>query len=173
MSKKALFLAGPLTGLSYGDALDWRTYVESKLPSDVIAFSALRGKEHVAKGAVLGAIAARVAWQTHRVRDVLPGGVNFRCGEDRAGLSRLLQRPQGLPGIGLIEEPIAVAGKRFPVQAAKVVEGQETACIDGDPQVLSIDLRRELGQGILIGRIIRPRRAHVISRPDDLRVAER
>jgi hypothetical protein len=53
MSKKALFLAGPLTGLSYGDALDWRTYVESKLPSDVIAFSALRGKEHVAKEAVL------------------------------------------------------------------------------------------------------------------------
>jgi nucleoside 2-deoxyribosyltransferase len=53
MSKKALFLAGPLTGISYGDALDWRTYVESKLPSDVIAFSALRGKEHVAKEAVL------------------------------------------------------------------------------------------------------------------------
>jgi hypothetical protein len=53
MSKKALFLAGPLTGISYGDALDWRTYVESKLPSDVIAFSALRGKEYVAKEAVL------------------------------------------------------------------------------------------------------------------------
>ena len=53
MSKKALFLAGPLTGISYGDALDWRKYVESKLPSDVIAFSALRGKEYVAKEAVL------------------------------------------------------------------------------------------------------------------------
>jgi hypothetical protein len=51
--KKALFLAGPLTGISYGDALDWRKYVESKLPSDVIAFSALRGKEYVAKEAVL------------------------------------------------------------------------------------------------------------------------
>ena len=51
--KKALFLAGPLTGISHGDALDWRKYVESKLPSDVIAFSALRGKEYVAKEAVL------------------------------------------------------------------------------------------------------------------------
>ena len=51
--KKALFLAGPLTGISYGDALDWRKYVESKLPSDGIAFSALRGKEYVAKEAVL------------------------------------------------------------------------------------------------------------------------
>jgi hypothetical protein len=47
MPKKALFLAGPLTGISYGDALDWRKYVESKLPADVIAFSALRGKRYV------------------------------------------------------------------------------------------------------------------------------
>ena len=53
MPKKALFLAGPLTGISYSDALDWRKYVESKLPSDVIAFSALRGKEYVAREAVL------------------------------------------------------------------------------------------------------------------------
>ena len=53
MSKKALFLAGPLTGVSYSDALDWRKYVESKLPADVIAFSALRGKRHVTKECVL------------------------------------------------------------------------------------------------------------------------
>jgi nucleoside 2-deoxyribosyltransferase len=53
MPKKTLFLAGPLTGVSYSDALDWRKYVESKLPDDVIAFSALRGKSHVAKERVL------------------------------------------------------------------------------------------------------------------------
>jgi hypothetical protein len=53
MPKKALFLAGPLTGISYGDALDWRKYVESKLPADVIAFSAIRGKRHVANERVL------------------------------------------------------------------------------------------------------------------------
>jgi nucleoside 2-deoxyribosyltransferase len=53
MQKKTLFLAGPLTGVSYSDALDWRKYVESKLPADVIAFSALRGKGHVAKERVL------------------------------------------------------------------------------------------------------------------------
>jgi len=53
MSKKALFLAGPLTGISYGDALDWRKYVESKLPADVIAFSALRGKGHITGERVL------------------------------------------------------------------------------------------------------------------------
>src|SRR5262249_39669271 len=85
-------------------------------------------------------IAAGAARWTHEVHDVLPGGVDFRCREDRAGLSRLLQCPQGLPGIGLVEEPIAVAGKRFPVQTAKIVESQETARIDGDPHVLSIYL---------------------------------
>jgi nucleoside 2-deoxyribosyltransferase len=53
MQKKALFLAGPLTGVSYSDALDWRKYVEGKLPADVIAFSALRGKGHVTKERVL------------------------------------------------------------------------------------------------------------------------
>jgi hypothetical protein len=53
MAKKALFLAGPLTGVSYNDALAWRKYVESKLPADVIAFSALRGKGHVTNERVL------------------------------------------------------------------------------------------------------------------------
>jgi len=53
MSKKALFLAGSLTGISYGDALDWRKYVESRLPADVIAFSALRGKRHLTRERVL------------------------------------------------------------------------------------------------------------------------
>ena len=53
MSTKALFLAGPLTGISYNDALGWRRYVESKLPAGVIAFSALRGKAYVEKETVL------------------------------------------------------------------------------------------------------------------------
>jgi hypothetical protein len=53
MPKKTLFLAGPLTGISYGDALDWRQYVASRLPADVIAFSALRGKGYVSKESVL------------------------------------------------------------------------------------------------------------------------
>jgi nucleoside 2-deoxyribosyltransferase len=42
-----------LTGVSYSDALNWRKYVESKLPADVIAFSALRGKGHVTNERVL------------------------------------------------------------------------------------------------------------------------
>ena len=116
-------------------------------------------------------IAAGVARWTHEVHDVVPGGVDLRCREDRAGLPRLLQCPQGVPGIGLVEEPVAVSGECFPVQTAKIVEGQETARIDGDQHVLSIDLGGELGQSIAVGRVIRLRRADVISRPDDFRVA--
>lgn len=53
MSRKAIFLAGPLTGISYNDALEWRKYVERRLPPDIIAFSALRGKEYVTKESAL------------------------------------------------------------------------------------------------------------------------
>lgn len=53
MSRKAIFLAGPLTGISYNDALEWRKYVERRLPPDVIAFSALRGKAYVERETVL------------------------------------------------------------------------------------------------------------------------
>jgi nucleoside 2-deoxyribosyltransferase len=49
MPKKTIFLAGPLTGVSYKDALEWRKYVESKLPAEIIAFSALRGKTYITK----------------------------------------------------------------------------------------------------------------------------
>jgi hypothetical protein len=52
-SKALLLLAGPLTGVSYRDALDWRKYVESRLPDDVAAFSALRGKRHITNERVL------------------------------------------------------------------------------------------------------------------------
>ena len=52
-SKKLLFLAGPLTGLSYEEALAWRTEVERKLPSDIVAFSALRKKHYLSDETVL------------------------------------------------------------------------------------------------------------------------
>ena len=52
-SKKLLFLAGPLTGLSYEEALAWRAEVERKLPSDIIAFSALRRKDYLSDETVL------------------------------------------------------------------------------------------------------------------------
>jgi hypothetical protein len=55
MSKKTIFLAGPLRGMSFKDVADWRQYVGSKLPDDVIAFSALRGKPYLVNANILEA----------------------------------------------------------------------------------------------------------------------
>jgi hypothetical protein len=61
----------------------------------------------------------------------------------------------------------------MPVQATEIVESQEAAGIDRDPHVPSIDLLGELGQSVVIDRVIRPHCAHSIARPDNLRVTER
>lgn len=51
--QKIVFLAGPLTGVPYKDALKWRSYVEAKLPEEIIAFSGLRGKTYLSNEQVL------------------------------------------------------------------------------------------------------------------------
>jgi hypothetical protein len=48
-----LFLAGPLTGVSYEKSIAWRSYVASKLPPYIRAYSALRGKDYLAEEEVL------------------------------------------------------------------------------------------------------------------------
>ena len=53
MRTKTIFLAGPLTGVPYKDALEWRRYVASRLPADITAFSALRGKTYLENERVL------------------------------------------------------------------------------------------------------------------------
>jgi hypothetical protein len=76
-----------------------------------------------------------------------PAGSRGRQLQRRSGrLSRLLQCPQRVPGIGLVEELIAVAGE----QTAKIVESLEAARIDWDAHVLSIDFRRRLGQSLVL-----------------------
>lgn len=44
-----VYLAGPITGLAWGDATDWREYVIKRLPSYIIGVSPLRGKEYLSK----------------------------------------------------------------------------------------------------------------------------
>jgi hypothetical protein len=53
LNQKLLFLAGPLTGISYEEAISWRTYVKQKLPNNITAFSALRGKNYLSDKAIL------------------------------------------------------------------------------------------------------------------------
>lgn len=45
--RSLVFLAGPITGLTYKGASDWREYVAQRLPEPHVGFSALRGKPHL------------------------------------------------------------------------------------------------------------------------------
>jgi len=58
------------------------------------------------------------------------GRAGFGQGEYGSRLPFHLQGAQGVPGICLVAEAIAVAGRCLPVHAAKIVEGQEATCID-------------------------------------------
>lgn len=45
--QRLLYLAGPITGLSYGEATDWRQYVANLLPEFIIPVSPMRGKQYL------------------------------------------------------------------------------------------------------------------------------
>src|SRR5258708_37226063 len=82
------------------------------------------------------------------------GRAGFRQGEYGSGFAFRLQGTQGVTSICLVAEAIAIAGSCLPVHPAKIVEGQETACVDRNPHVLSVDFRRKLGQSTCANRVI-------------------
>jgi len=43
------YLAGPITGLAYESATDWRQYVIDRLPPHIVGVSPLRGKDYLPK----------------------------------------------------------------------------------------------------------------------------
>lgn len=44
-----LYLAGPITGTSYGECTDWRQYVQDNLPDEIFGMSPLRAKRYLSK----------------------------------------------------------------------------------------------------------------------------
>jgi len=49
MSKPSIYLAGPITGLSYGKITEWRNDVTKAFAPDIECFSPLRGKDYLAQ----------------------------------------------------------------------------------------------------------------------------
>lgn len=47
MKEFLVYLAGPITGTSFGECTDWREYVKSKFPPEIIALSPMRGKTYL------------------------------------------------------------------------------------------------------------------------------
>ncbi len=54
MQRRKLYLAGPITGLSYGDSVGWRDYVADQLPEYIVAVSPMRGKQYLEREKVIG-----------------------------------------------------------------------------------------------------------------------
>lgn len=42
-----VYLAGPITGTTFGECTDWREYVKSKFPPNIIGLSPMRGKDYI------------------------------------------------------------------------------------------------------------------------------
>ncbi len=49
MRQFIVYLAGPITGVSFDDSTDWREYVIKAMPREIIALSPLRGKTYLAE----------------------------------------------------------------------------------------------------------------------------
>jgi hypothetical protein len=118
-------------------------------------------------------VVACVRLRVGELDNISPGRAGFRQRKNWASLPHRLQAPQGMTGICLIEEVIAVADERLSVHAANIVESQETAGIDGYPHMLSMDFRRKLAQSIGADRVIRPGCTDLATGPDNLGVTER
>ncbi len=43
------YLAGPITGVSYGECVDWRRDFINSLPKEIIGLSPMRGKDYLSE----------------------------------------------------------------------------------------------------------------------------
>ena len=44
---KSVYLAGPITGTSYDECVDWRKYIRRALPAQIKAYSPMRAKDYL------------------------------------------------------------------------------------------------------------------------------
>ncbi len=49
MRESLLYLAGPITGVSFDGCTDWREYVSGRLPAHIKGVSPMRGKKYLSK----------------------------------------------------------------------------------------------------------------------------
>lgn len=49
MNSSLVYLAGPISGCTYGECVDWRKAFPDGLPPSIVCLSPMRGKEYMAK----------------------------------------------------------------------------------------------------------------------------
>jgi len=79
MSRYLVYLAGPISGLPYGEVVNWREKVASMLPEQVEALSPMRDKEYLSRKKKL----SKVGYEDHALS--APKGITCR---DRNDVSR-------------------------------------------------------------------------------------
>ncbi len=52
-TKPRVYLAGPIRGLDYGEAVEWRSRVAESLAPEIVCYSPMRGKEYLDNGSPL------------------------------------------------------------------------------------------------------------------------
>jgi nucleoside 2-deoxyribosyltransferase len=50
---KKVYLAGPITGLTYGQGQDWRQYVSQRFSKGILGYSPLRAKQYLDNGHII------------------------------------------------------------------------------------------------------------------------
>ena len=46
-ARPRVYLAGPIKGLGYGDATDWRNHAKAELAPEIVCYSPMRGKDYL------------------------------------------------------------------------------------------------------------------------------
>jgi len=103
MSKGLVYLAGPIGGLTYGGATDWREELTRRFAAvGIEALSPMRGKEHLSKLDVIPSSSS----PTHKTPLSTPRGINTRDRWDATRCDMLLVNLLGAskPSFGTVLE---------------------------------------------------------------------
>ena len=112
-----VYLAGPITGLAYGEAEDWRAYAKAVLAPQIKAISPLRGEDYLAS---LGKLSGTGEEYTHLGVLSLPRGVMTRDFFDANRCDVLLVNLLGATkvSIGTVMEIAWVFARQKPIVVA-------------------------------------------------------
>lgn len=116
-----VYMAGPITGCSYGECTDWRQYAKQKL-LPIHGLSPMRGKEYLASIAKISGTGEEYA---HMGPLSLPQGVMTRDRYDATRCDVLLVNLLGAttPSLGTVMEIAWADLKRIPIVCAMEAKG--------------------------------------------------
>jgi len=127
MTTKTVYLAGPITGLTYAGSTDWRKYAAANFLPGIRGLSPMRAKEYLASLPVISADLGSGYDVDHPIAKVLSGsrGIMTRDYFDCSGCNVVLANLLGAtePSLGTTMEMAWCYGHRVPLVVAMEPEG--------------------------------------------------